>query len=277
MSEVPLDGGDVALHETALVGGDVNVGENVVVRVGDTVRRPVGPHTAYAHALLRHFERVGFDGAPRVLGFDEKGREVLSFVEGVPGLAPLPRGDDVVAALGALLRRMHDAQAGFAAPPDWHDEPLDVPETAAGLPHVVCHHDVFPPNVILREGLPVALVDWDFASPAPRLYDLASAANHWVPLRPDEQAELWGLAGLPRRERLRLLCDAYGLGAPERDVLLDVVAHRNRIGYEIPRRNGGELRLPGWKEMWDAGSGDEILRRTAWFEANREDLRRSLA
>ena len=85
MSEIPLDGGDAALHETALVGGDVNVGENVVVRVGDTVRRPVGPHTAYAHALLRHFERVGFDGAPRVLGLDEQGREVLSYVEGIGG------------------------------------------------------------------------------------------------------------------------------------------------------------------------------------------------
>ena len=69
---------------------------------------------------------------------------------------------------------------------------------------------------------------------------------------------------------------AYGLDGEERDVLLDVVAHLNQI-HEIHRRNGGELRLPGWKEMWDAGSGDEILRRSAWFEANREDLRRSLA
>ena len=84
MSEA-LDGGDHALHETALVGGDVNVGENVVVRVGDTVRRPVGPHTAAVDALLRHFEAVGFDGAPRALGLDERGREVLSFVEGEPG------------------------------------------------------------------------------------------------------------------------------------------------------------------------------------------------
>jgi hypothetical protein len=277
VSEVSRDGRDAALHETALAGGEVNVGENVVVRVGETVRRPVGPHTGYTHALLRHFERVGFDGAPRVLGFDEKGREVLSFVEGSAALAPLPRGDDVLAGLGALLRRMHDDQAGFQAPPDWHEEPLDVPPTAAGLPDVVCHHDVFPPNVILRDGVPAALVDWDFAGPAPRLYDVASAANFWVPLKPDEQAEKWGLAGLPRRDRLRVLCDAYGLDGVERDVLLDVVAHRNRMGYEIHRRNGGELRLPGWKEMWDAGSGDEILRRSAWFEANREDLRRSLA
>ena len=117
MSEA-LDGGDPALHETALVGGDVNVGDQVVVRVGDTVRRPVGPHTDAVDALLRHFEAVGFDGAPRALGRDERGRQVLSFVEGEPGLPPVPAGDHVLSELGALLRRMHDAQAGFVAPPD---------------------------------------------------------------------------------------------------------------------------------------------------------------
>ena len=131
--------------------------------------------------------------------------------------------------------------------------------------------------MILRGGLPAALVDWDFAGPAPRLYDVASAANHWVPLRPDGQAENGASPALPRGRRLRLLCDAYGLDAASRESTARRRRHRNRIGYEIHRRNGGELRLPGWKEMWDAGSGDEILRRSAWFEANREDLRRSLA
>ena len=51
---------------------------------------PTGPHTAYVHALLRHFERVGFEGAPRALGFDDRGREVLTYVEGEPALEPLP-------------------------------------------------------------------------------------------------------------------------------------------------------------------------------------------
>ena len=276
MSEAPLGGGDPALHETALVGGDVNVGENVVVRVGDTVRRPVGPHTPLVHALLRHLEAVGFAGAPRAIGFDERGREILSFVEGSAALAPIPRGDDVLAALGGLLRRMHDAQEGFDAPRDWHDKPLQPPGVVAGADDVICHNDVFPPNVILRDGMPVALVDWDFASPAPRLYDVASAANHWVPLRPDSQAEGWGLAGVPRGERLRVLRDAYGLDAEARLLILDVVAHRNVLGYETHRVRGGIERLPGWREMWDAGSGDEMLARAAWFEANRHELRRSL-
>ncbi|GAA4971463.1 hypothetical protein HD597_007249 [Nonomuraea thailandensis] len=37
-------------------------------RVGGTVRRPVRDWTASVHELLRHLEREGFEGAPRVLG-----------------------------------------------------------------------------------------------------------------------------------------------------------------------------------------------------------------
>ncbi len=62
-----------------LSGGNVSLG---VVRVGDTVRRPVGPHARSVHRLLRHLERNGFAQAPRVLGHDEEGREVLSFIPG---------------------------------------------------------------------------------------------------------------------------------------------------------------------------------------------------
>jgi hypothetical protein len=262
------------VSEAPLAGGDVNVGEHVVVRVGDTVRRPVGPHTAAVSALLDHFESVGFDGAPRSRGIDERGRHVLTYVEGEPALPPIPSSDEALAALGALLRRMHDAQARFVRPADaaWHRGPL-APEDG----EVVCHNDVFPPNVILRDGLPVALVDWDLAAPMPRLYDVASAANFWVPLAHTERAERFGLTNDRAGERLGILCDGYGLARPDRAPLLDVVAHRNRMGYEIHRVYGGERRLPGWSAMWDAGSGDEILARSAWFEAHRAQLLRYLA
>jgi Phosphotransferase enzyme family len=258
------------VSEVPLAGGDVNIGENVVVRVGDTVRRPPSDRAPAVHALLRHFEAVGFDGAPRFLGVDDRGREILSFVEGEPALKPAPAGDDVVRDLGRLLRRMHDAQAGFALPRGvaW---PADLPvDTTRGS--VVCHNDLFWPNVVFRAGRPVALIDWDLAAPAPRLYDVASAASFWAPLRPDEQAEAWGLPTRDRGGRLRLLCDAYGLDDAGRARLLDVVAHRNEIGYEAHRVLGGVERRPGWREMWDAGSGVEILARSAWFEGQRDDL-----
>ena len=257
------------MSEVPLVGGDVNVGEKAVVRVGDTVRRPQSDRAKPVHALLLHFEALGFDGAPRFLGIDERGREVLSYVEGEPALAPVPAGDEVVAGLGRLLRRMHDAQAGFALPGGvrWPELPVEpTPDS------VVCHNDLFWPNVVFRDGRPVALIDWDLAAPAPRLYDLASAANYWAPLRPDPQALEWGLPTERRGSRLRLLCDAYGLDGADRAALLGVVAHLNKVGYEAHRRLGGEERRPGWREMWDAGSGEQIRARSAWFEAERGDL-----
>ena len=94
-----------------LAGG--RVGENVVVRVGDTVRRPQGPWSPAVHALLRHFEAVGFDGAPRFLGIDEQGARSSRSSRASAALAPVPAADEVLAELGAFLRAMHDAQAGF--------------------------------------------------------------------------------------------------------------------------------------------------------------------
>src|ERR1700712_469901 len=62
-----------------LGGGRTTAG---VVRIGNAVHRPVRPWTPAVHAVLRHLEKVGFEGAPRVLGLDEQGREVLTFLEG---------------------------------------------------------------------------------------------------------------------------------------------------------------------------------------------------
>ena len=52
------------------------------VLAGDEVRRPAQPWTATVHSVLRHLEDVGFDGAPRARGFDDQGRERLTFLPG---------------------------------------------------------------------------------------------------------------------------------------------------------------------------------------------------
>lgn len=53
-----------------------------VVRVGDTIRRPAHARSAYVDELLRRLPAAGFDGAPRPLGYDELGRQILTFIEG---------------------------------------------------------------------------------------------------------------------------------------------------------------------------------------------------
>lgn len=251
--------------ETVLRGGDLNL----VVRIGDTVRRPVGPWSPAVHALLRHFEAVGFGGAPRFLGIDDEGREILSYVEGEAAFAPVPPGDEAIVAIGQLLRRMHDAQEGFERPADalWQRFP-DEPEDG----EVICHNDLFWTNVVLNGDVPTALIDWDLATPGSRLSDVGSAASFWAPLRIYEEAEEWGLPTDRRGERLRLLCDAYGLDAGQRADLLDDFMERRRLGYEAHRVWGGVERRPGWAEMWDGGSGQRILGNIAWVEEHRQEL-----
>src|SRR4051794_23239511 len=57
----------------------------VRVRVGQTVRRTGNSWSPAVLDLLRHLDREGFAGAPRALGFDEQGREMLTYIEGEVG------------------------------------------------------------------------------------------------------------------------------------------------------------------------------------------------
>src|SRR5919204_1778503 len=84
------------------------------VRVGDEVRRPAQPWTATVHSVLRHLEDAGFDGAPRARGFDDQGREMLTYLPGdtVGNRTPWPawvHRDSTLVQVGQWLRRLHDA------------------------------------------------------------------------------------------------------------------------------------------------------------------------
>jgi Ser/Thr protein kinase RdoA (MazF antagonist) len=256
--------------EVPLAGGDVHVGENIVVRVGDTVHRPTGPHTPAVHALLDHFAAMGLEGVPRVLGFDERGREILTHLPGRAALAPVPEGDDLVFALGEFLRAMHECQDGFRPDPKAPWQRL-VGAPATG--DVICHNDLFWANVIVDDGRFAGLIDWDLAAPAPRLHDVASAATFWAPLRPDDQAAGWGLPTGRRRARLLALCEGYRLPKAERPALLDAVLERATYALATTRLWGRDERRPGWAQMWDRDQDRYLVARDAWVAANLSEIR----
>lgn len=206
------------MGEEALVGGmDPDRG---VIRVGDTVRRP-GMRAA-VRALLVHLENVGFEAAPRYLGVDDEGRDVVSWVEGDVPIPPYPAWaleDEALTALGRLARDYHAAVATFDASglEGWSDQWGD----PRGGP-LVCHNDLFPENVVFRNGLPVALIDFDEASPGRPLWDLAIAAEEWAPLHA-QGARLAAPDTLDAVHRLGLLAAAYGLEPDRADEFLDLV------------------------------------------------------
>lgn len=214
------------MDEEHLVGGNTSV----VVRVGDTVRRPIGKWTPAVHDLLGHLTSAGFDGAPRVFGVDHLDREMLEFVPGSVGtlspadpLSPWFRGPEACWSIGRWIRDLQAAQARFIPDPDkpWR--------RASGGPlahgQVIAHHGVSPYNTVCREGGSLMVLDWDFARPGDPVEDLAWAAWRWAPLI----AGTWWHAeyGVDQgqdvrahqQENISALLDGYGPSQGQRDVL----------------------------------------------------------
>ena len=233
-----------------LTGDGVTQG---IVRIGDTVRRPLRPFSLTVQAYLAHLRDAGFTGAPLPLGVDEQGREVLSFVPGDVPRNPLPpqtAGDEVLAALARLIRALHEASAGWVPPPGavWGGTPASTgPVTSR--PELVSHRDYYPGNVVFRDGLPVALIDFDLAMPTTRLYDIANALWYWAPLRdPRDRAPAFADADIPapgRGVRGRLRHDgaaSRGAGAVRRRrgaPLSRGFPRLGRAGPGVPQAMGG--------------------------------------
>ncbi|MFB9683397.1 aminoglycoside phosphotransferase family protein [Amycolatopsis plumensis] len=235
-----------------------------VVRVGDTVRRPVHPWTPAVHALLRHLEDVGFPAAPRVLGIDDEGREVLTYLAGESGPQGWAQvvGDAGLAAFARLLRDYHDAVAGFrlAGELTWC--------TGTGTGEVVCHGDFGPWNTVWRDGRPVGLLDWDYARPGPRRHDVAYALEYVAPFRDD--AECLRALRYPeppdRRRRVEVFAEAYGLTSTAG--LVDAVLDVQQSGIEEVRRAAEQGLQP--QVHWVAeGFLDELAARVEWSRAHR--------
>ncbi len=229
------------MKEEAFIGGNLSD----ATRVGDTVRRRAGPWTPAVHALLRFLESAGFE-APRVRGMDEKGREVLEYIEGDahPGWPdPVPEwviDDDQLAAGARLLRRYHDLVEAFVPPAGarWR-------LVAPTAPEIICHNDWAPWNALFRERRLAVMLDWDLAGPGTRLWDVANSAYCWVPLFSGSGE----FAIHERAARLRRFCDAYGLS--DRTSLLDVLKERTLFVGEVIAEHArlgdtGFMKLANW-------------------------------
>lgn len=195
-----------------------------MVRVGETVRRPGHPGRELSRHVLLHLERVGFDAAPRWLGVDDQGREILSWVEGEtftdrrrmhPYIGDSPSrisfGDEQITGAMRLLRRYHD-----------------VFET-----DLICHGDFGPWNLVWRHGLPVAMIDFDDVHAGEASEDVAYALRMFVSygFAAEEPAALV--------KRTRKALDAYGQPFDVPTIL----EHEYDLAEARCRRNGWERQL----------------------------------
>jgi Ser/Thr protein kinase RdoA (MazF antagonist) len=236
--------------------------------VGDTVRRPAGAWTPAVHALLGHLHSVGFRGAPRPLGIDEHGREVLTFVPGSvawPDEFHLLDHDDQLRRVARLVREFHDAVAGFTSPPDAQWQVL-IPADGADI---IAHQDLAPWNLVVNEHQ-WAFIDWDVAAPGTRLWDLAYAIHGFVPLiaNPAYQRDDAG-------RRLRLVADTYGLTEQERRQIVPLLARRTRSMHDFLAEQAAAGAEP-WARLWREGHGDAWRADTDYITRREHQWREAL-
>jgi hypothetical protein len=265
--------------EIRLAGGDVTEG---VVRVGATVRRPVGPHSPLVHALFTHLEAAGFDGAPRFLGIDGAGREVLSYVVGEVAGRPRPpwiAEETRLASVGRLVRAYDDAAASFTPAPEMLAgislaEPPGIPPAPEYPPELIGHFDITPENVVFRDGKAHALIDFDLAQPVTRADEMFKTMLWWAPLfDPRDVDPLLRHVDVPRR--VRLLADSYGLSGTDRERIMEVATARTRRSWHLMKLRAQTMG-GGWQRMWDEGAGDTIKRREAWLDRHAATLTAAL-
>jgi hypothetical protein len=248
-----------------------------VLRVGDRVRHPSQPWSASVQALLGHLRAVGFTEAPQPYGVTPDGDEV-EFIPGVGGDAAcrLVDSDSAVAAVGELLRRYHDAVAGWqpAEPVHWFDGSSGAGDAAGGglgpggEETLVCHGDVGPWNLVWRDGRIVGLIDWEHAHVGTRASDIAYALHYLAPIR--DRSYWQGVLGLDRRprrrHRMRVFAEAYGIALD--DDLVEQVMTSQEAGVDL-MRSLAERGDPRRLQLVADGELDREERAVAWARARR--------
>lgn len=222
----------MAESEEKLTGG--NTAESVL-RVGETVRKPVTRATPAVHSFLRHLHASGLLSSPQALGMDEEGRQVLEFVPG-PMWNDSPRGRDDLYRVGMMIRALHTAAASFApfdgAEWDAHSKPTGN--------ELVCHNDLAPWNLVCAPERWV-FIDWDASAPSTPLWDLAWSAISFPAFVPECNLE-------DVTPAMSALLDGYGLEPERYEELIGLMVTRARdeCAFIV---EGAEAKQQPWERL----------------------------
>jgi len=240
------------------------------VRIENTIHRDTGVWTPTIHALIAYLNENGFTEAPKVLGFDEKGREILSFLPGTEASRPWPnilRQSGGLYQAGRMLRRYHDIITNFkpSAEAEWR-----IGEVELKPGQIIRHGDLGPWNTIWQNDTLTGLIDWDFAQPGDRLEDLAQMAYYFIPLRSEEGWRKAGFEKCPNfAERLNILVSSYGMYSV--DELVGAVLVQQDQERKLVIKKAAQNIEP-WITFMKRGDVEESLKDTAWLRAIKADI-----
>jgi hypothetical protein len=256
-------------REILLDGGNLTK----VVRVGDTVRREAGSWTPFVHFLLDHLRERGFNLAPKALGLDSTGREILSYIPGQTLFGhPWPEwvwSDELLEEAVAALADYHVKVADFR--PESVESRLGTQPLARE--QIVCHNDFAPYNCVFRDGHLVGLLDWDVVCVGSTTWDLAFFAWHWVPLYEPSSEIAWRTDEVCR-QRLRRIVELYGL-EDRSDFLQQVVSRieASRQGILTRAGDGDEA----FRKLLQEGHVDKMQHAIEYVRENQSYLEEALS
>lgn len=253
------------MNEEVLAGNDTHP----VVRIGDTVHRPTSWWTPAVHELLKYLESINFKYSPRVLGFDDQGREILTFMDGESGKEGWFKihSDQGLRNYAKFLREYHQAVAGYkpAADSVWA-----YAEGGLKPGEIICHGDFGPWNITWDGETPVGIIDWDLVFPTKPSYDIMYALEWSAPFHDDKMALEWHhFKEIPdRKRRIDVFLEAYGTSRQEIGDVVSGVAAMQRTGANHEKLLAERGLQP--QVDWVANGDLEVIeKRAQWTEANR--------
>jgi thiamine kinase-like enzyme len=181
--------------------------------------------------------------------------------------------------IGALLRELHTLSAAWEPPRDaeWQTSFL---RELPGAESVIGHGDLGPWNILARDGMPIAFIDWDSAGPLDPLWELAHVIWQNAQLYDDDVSTLNHLPDADARARqARLIADGYRLSPSDRVDFVDRMiqlairsAREEAVRYDVapptesPAPDGYPIL---WAVAWRSRSA-------AWMLDHRDMLRKTV-
>jgi aminoglycoside phosphotransferase (APT) family kinase protein len=187
--------------------------------------------------------------------------------------APAPRWgltDAALCSVARLLRRFHDATAGFDPTPYHWSHTAPPPFAGPGI----AHNDLNLDNVVFRGEAAAALIDFDLAGPAAAVWDVAAAVRLWAPLR--DPVDVTDIRRGHELHRLRLFVDTYGLDEPGRAAFLPDLRGSHTWMYEVVR-DGARRGVPGFAAYWTPEAAARADRARTWYDTAADAITRALS
>jgi hypothetical protein len=224
-----------------------------VVKVGDTVRKEPAENCEFVRKVMTELTNNNFNYSPKYLGVDDKGREIMTYVEGEQ-MNHTEISLDLMKQTFGALRQFHD---------------IFSKSELKGAEETLIHTDFAPWNLIVKDNKLVGVLDFDDVKPGRRISDVAYVCWTFLDIGSTD-------SNFTEEEVYRYLQDlikAYGY-IDTSDFVDVLLLEQNRI---LKYREGRVEEVEeGDEKEYRKVLCEEIRKEIEWVKRNRENIDRAL-